>query len=482
VSTIGLDLGTSRVKAVRFSDDWRIEDSHGEPTTVSRPHPGWSEQHMESVWQAASRALAAVAAADVSLVAVTAQGDGCWLVDAAGEPVRPAILWNDNRAASQVDEWEADGTLDRAFRYTGCDGAPGLANAQLRWLAEHEPAALDRASALLSCSSWVFSRLTGERVQHVSDLHNPFLDACTGRPDDELLACFGLPWARELLPPAVTGSGAVHPLRGPLAEQLGLPAATSVVLAPYDVVCSAIGVGAVRPGDTAAILGTTLCVTAAATGPRLDRPRGGMSLPVGAGQCWQIAYATLAGTQVLDWMTVLLGLPDAAALFGLAGQAGGTELPLLLPYLSPAGERAPFRDSAARGALIGLTHDHGPAELARATVDGLTVTVLDCLRAAAVAPTRLALSGGGAHSDSWCQILSDATGLTVTAPDIPEPGARGAALAGAVSQGRYADLEQACAAAVRPGRSYQPRVEQRPHFEHLYRRLLAARAAGVTHH
>lgn len=481
MSVVGLDLGTSRVKAVCFDEDWTVADLHAEATTVQRPHPGWSEQDMESVWQAASRALRAVARDGITLIAVTAQGDGCWLIGRDGTPIRPAILWNDNRAAPMIDEWDAEGTLDVAFRRTGCDGAPGLAHAQLRWLAAHEPASLDRATTLLSCGSWVHYRLTGERVQHVSDLHNPFLDAATGRPDEELLNRYGLSGLRHLLPPAVAGADGVHCLQPRVAEELSLPAGVPVALAPYDVVSSAIGVGAIRPGDAAAILGTTMCITAATAAPDLTPPRGGMSLPVGPPGRWLRAYATLAGTEVLDWMAALVGLRGAAELIELASAATAPDAPLLVPYLSPAGERAPFRDAAARGALAGLTLRHDRADIARATVDGVTLAILDCLRATDAHPRRLSLSGGGAQNRHWCQTISDATGVAAVSPDIPETGARGAALAGAVAIGRYPGLEEACADAVRPGRVHTPDLARNRQLDRAYHRLLAARDLGATH-
>jgi sugar (pentulose or hexulose) kinase len=481
VSVLGLDLGTSRVKAVRFADDWRIEGIHAETTSVHRPRPGWAEQDMDGVWHAACRALRAVAGRDVSMVAVTAQGDGCWLVDRNGDPVRPAVLWNDNRAAPVIDAWDADGTLEAAFRRTGCDGAPGLAHAQLRWLADHEPESLDRAATLLSCGSWVHHRLTGELVQHVSDLHNPFLDAVTGRPDAELLERYGLREHADLLPPAVEGPDSAHPLRAAAATELGLAPGTPVVLAPYDVVSSAIGVGAVGPGDAAAILGTTMCVTSASADPRLSRPRAGMSLPMGTAQRWLIAYATLAGTEVLDWMAELLGLGGAAALVDLAAGSRSAELPLLLPYLSPAGERAPFRDSTSRGALGGLSLHHRREDVARAAVDGVTLAIRDCLQATGSATDRLALCGGGARNPQWCQTVSDATGRTVAAPDTPETGARGAVLAGSVALGRYATVEEACGASIGPRVLYHPDPERQRYFTDAYDRLLRARAAGATH-
>jgi len=480
MSVIGLDLGTSRVKAVRFDDDWQVADSRVERTEVLHPHPGWSEQDPAEVWQAARRVLAGVASEGVSLIAVTAQGDGCWLVDDAGAPVRAALLWNDNRAASVIEGWDGDGTLDLAFAHHGCDGAPGLAHAQLRWLTEHEPESLERAADLLSCGSWVYYQLTGERVLHESDAHNPFGDALTGKYGPELWEGYGLSEYRRLLPPVVTGARTVHQLRDDVAGQLSLPAGTRVALAPYDVVSSAIGVGAVRAGDALAILGTTICVGSAAADPRLTRPRNGMTLPVGEPERWLIAYATLAGTEVLDWASGLLGLVTAAELTALATTATSTDLPLLLPYLSPAGERAPFLDPTARGALVGLHLGHSRADLARATIDGLSLVVLDCLRAAGTA-TSLSLSGGGARSELWSQTISDATGLPVVCPDTEETGARGAALAGAVAVGHYADLAEACDAVVRPRHVHEPNAARKQYFHSAYDRLLEGRRAGTPH-
>jgi len=480
VSVIGLDLGTSRVKAVRFDKDWRVVDSRTESTTVLRRHPGWSEQDPAEVWRAARRVLAGVAGRGVTLVAVTAQGDGCWLVDAAGEPVRPAMLWNDNRAAPVIDEWNRDGTLDAAFGSSGCDGAPGLASAQLAWLAKHEPDALARATTLLSCGSWIYQQLTGERLLHVSDAHNPFGDARTGRYESAAWERFGLSQYAALLPPVVAGPQTICPLRPDLAAELSLPPGTPVALAPYDVIASAVGVGAVRPGDALAILGTTICVGSASADPRLDRARNGMTLPFGEHGRWLIAYATLSGTEVLDWMSELLGLAGAAELTALAENSTSSELPLLLPYLSPAGERAPFLDPTARGALAGLSLRHSRADIARAALDGLTLSVVDCLRAAGT-PARLSLAGGGSRSELWAQAISDATGLPVSCPDTDETGARGAALAGAVALGCYADLAEACNLVVRPRHVHEPAAARRQYFEEAYDRLLSARRQGALH-
>ena len=340
MSRIGVDVGTSRVKAVRFDDGWAEVDSAGESTVVLSSPDGRREQDMEQVWEAVARVVTEVVSRcpdQVELVAVTAQGDGTWLIDAEGRPVGEALLWNDNRAARLIDRWQLDGVLEEAFRTSGSLGAPGLANAQLRWLREHEPRRLESATTLLSCGSWVYHRLTGERVLERSDAANPFCDARTWEYDDGLLELFDLSDLAGLLPPVVSGSEAVAPLRADVAERLGLPAATPVALASYDVVTSAVGSGVGRAGTAMAVLGTTLCVGVAGEDPLLDRTASGMTLPSGTDGRWLVAFATLTGTEALDWAARTLGLADAGSVARLAATSTRTDLPLFLPYLSPAG-------------------------------------------------------------------------------------------------------------------------------------------------
>lgn len=457
MSSIGLDVGTSRVKAVRFDADLRELDSESEATRVQSGRDGRREQDLREVWGAARRVLSAVArrAGDtVDLVAVTAQGDGTWLVDDQGDPCGPALLWNDSRAAGVVDGWHRDGTLARAFAISGSMGAPGLASAQLTWLREHEPERLARAATLLSCGSWVHRRLTGARVLERSEAANPFCSADNWGYSDELLSLFRLGEERRLLPEVVAGESAVAPLTAAAAREVGLPEGTPVVLAPYDVLTAATGTGAVVPGAAVAILGTTLCVGVASDGPRLDREPAGMTLPSGPPEGDLVAYATLTGTEALDWAARLLGLDDAVAVVRLAARAEG-DVPLFAPYLSSGGERAPFLDPAARAGLHDLGHDHGPAEVARAVLDGLTLAVADCVEAAGGAE-RLAVCGGGSRSELWCRLIADATGATVVRGDVEEVGALGAVLHGQVALGHDDDLVAARSGLGSRERSYDP--------------------------
>lgn len=468
------------VKAVRFDDDLVAQAVATAVVPVDRPVTGASEQDMRAVARAVEQVVTRVAPPDGRCdgVAVTAQGDGCWLVDAHGVPTGPAVLWNDGRAGDVVARWESEGLLREAFDVTGSYGNAGLAHAELAWLQEHQPQRVAAARHLLSCGSWLFRELTGVAVLDVSEACNPFLRADDGTVAQDLLTAMGVGWAADLLPPVVSGADRVRPLGARAAAATGLRTGTPVVLAPYDVVATAAGVGAAEPGRGVAVLGTTLCVETVVAGTGLPRPPAGMSLATGVPGERLLAYATLAGTQVLDWWGRLLGVEGAAGLVALAGSAARTDGPLLLPYLSPAGERAPFRDPAARGALVGVDLEHSPADVAAAVLGGLTLAVRESLEASGAAPASLAVCGGGSRSDLWCAMLADALQVPVTRPGTEQVGALGAVLTGLVAVGAEPDLRTACGR-LRPGLTFVPDPAAVGRWDADLARLLAARAAGV---
>lgn len=483
MGVIGIDAGTSVVKAVLFDDAWQQRATAARVIAVQRPHPGWAEQHPSVVWSAVREVVGEVVAAaqaSVDLVAVTAQGDGCWLVDAHGDAVRPAMLWNDARAADVVQAWEDAGLLLEAFRRNGSYAFAGLAHAQLAWLSAHEPAVLARASHLLSCGSVVYLQLTGRRVLDVSEACNPFLAADGSGYDDELLHSLGIAWCRPLLPDVVSGPERVGTLLAGAAAELGLAPGTPVALAPYDVVATALGLGAMTPTSAMTVLGTTLAVGVASPDAAVGRAPAGSALDLGLEHRWMLLFATLAGTEVLEWVRRLLGLADVTALIALAGTARvGGRAPLVLPYLSPAGERAPFRDAHARGAVLGLELSHEPADVARGVLEGLTLAVADCILASGRHPERLALSGGGARSDLWCQLVADVCAVPVERGRTEQVGALGAALVGAVAAGRYPDVDAATSAAVRPGRVFEPGPAEVARYAESAQRYRAARESGA---
>jgi xylulokinase len=477
MAAICVDAGTTVIKAVGYADSGAETAVVRHRTSVSRPAPGQAEQDMGAVWDAVVRTVRGVAAelpGSVDFVAVTAQGDGCWLVDAAGEPTGPAILWNDGRAAATVDAWNRSGLAERAFRTNGSSAASGLPHAILTWLKEHDPARLERSAANLTCGGWIFSRLTGELAADESDASAPFMDLRSRRYSPELLALFGLDWAARLLPEVRDDAHRVAGLTPDAATLLGLPAGTPVVMAPYDIAATALGSGAVRTGQACAILGTTLCVESLVERPDLDGDPVGITIALPGGHLR--AFPTFAGTEVVQWACRLLGLTDPAELSVLAAQSEpGARGLAFQPYFSPAGERAPFSDPLARGAFLGMSFEHGREHVARAVLEGLTLVIQDCLAASGPPPRELRVCGGGAASALWLRLIADVTGLPVLRSDDSEVGARGAFLVGLVATGAAASVRAAADDHVRLRETVHPGPG--PYAE-AYQDFLALRETG----
>ncbi|MEU0571967.1 FGGY-family carbohydrate kinase [Nonomuraea sp. NPDC005983] len=481
MAVICVDAGTTVIKAVGYTGSGAEAVVVRHETGVSRPAPGWAEQDMDAVWDAVTRTVREAAAqldgpgGGVDFVAVTGQGDGVWLVDQAGEPTGPAILWNDGRAAATVDSWIRSGVAERAFRLNGSSAASGLPHAILAWLAEHDPDRLARSAANLTCGGWIFSRMTGLLAADESDASAPFMDLRARAYSPELLELFGLEWAERLLPELRDDTRRVAELTGRAAEQLGLPAGTPVVMAPYDIVSTALGAGAVRAGQACSILGTTLSTEAVVERPDLDGDPVGITIAMPGG--YLRAFPTFAGVEVIQWACRLLGLrtPDELGELAASSPPGAGGL-AFLPYLSPAGERAPFSDPLARGAFQGLSFEHGREHVARAVLEGLTLVVQDCLAASGHRPEELRVSGGGSASAIWLQLIADVTGLPVLRSADAEVGARGAFLVGLAATGAATGIEQAADTHVRLRAAVHPRTGP---YGDAYRDFLALREAGA---
>ena len=464
-ATLCIDAGTTLIKAVVYDGIGRELVVSRRPTAVTSPRPGYAEQDMLEVWAAVVESVAEATSRSpepVERVAVTAQGDGAWLVDRSGAPIGPAMLWNDARSRAVIDRWRDDGTLDRAFAINGSLSNMGLPNAILRSMLDADENALDHAAAVLTCGSWLFARLTGRRGLHVSEASAPWLDIAADGYSDELLDLYGLADRRALIPDLLGDDEVTQPLGDEVAGDLGLAPGIPVVLAPYDVVATAAGGGTVDSGAAFCILGTTLCTGVVTEHADTSGVASGLTLRIAGDGPFIRAYPTLAGTGVVDWMTRILGLEGPADVVALAARAPAGAAGLgVWPYLSPAGERAPFLDGDARGVIAGLSFDHSREHLARATVEGLAHVVRDCLEASGVAPTELALSGGGSASDLWCETIADVTGVPTTRTTDSQIGAKGGMVYAAVATGEYRSIPDAAAALVRGADRFEPSDEVR---------------------
>lgn len=480
-ASLAIDAGTSLIKAVIFDASGDEQLVVRRPASISSPRPGWAEQDMREVLATVIACTAEAVDrwnAPIDRVAITAQGDGAWMIDDRGEPVRPAVLWNDGRATDVVDRWTRSGVLDEAFSVNGSLGNLGLPHAIVAWFRKNQPSELSAVRDIVTCGSWLFQSLTGARGLHPSEASAPWMDISSGEYSEELFALFGLQDVRHLVPDMLIGDEQTQPLRASLARATGLPSGIPVTLAPYDVVSTATGSGAVNTGSAFCILGTTLC-----TGVLTDRidtggTPSGLSLVSGYPTSPIRAFPTLAGTEVVEWVRQILGLESTAAVTELAGRsAPGAHGVRVMPYLSPAGERAPFLDPSARGAILGVTTTTTPSDVARATLEGLAHTIRECVHAARADVDELIVSGGGAASTLWCQVIADVTGIRTTRVDGTQIGAKGAMMHAAVAAGLHADLGAAASALVRRAETFEPQSPARDLLDARHEDFLLTRAA-----
>ncbi|AEF41333.1 FGGY-family carbohydrate kinase [Hoyosella subflava] len=473
MTALAVDVGTSMIKTVLFSDNGDEVTVSRQATEVQRPQPGWAEQDMMAVWNAVLFTIRSVlpqAATPVQFLSITAQGDGCWLVDEDGAPTGPAILWSDGRAADIVDTWRDEGLLEKAFRCNGSLTFPGLPNAILTWLASHDPGRLERSAVSLYAGGWLYLRFTGRCAVDESDASAPFLDLRSRTYAPEIRSMFGMEWAERLMPDVCSDDQRAGKLSPQAAAELGLPEGLPVVLAPYDIVSTSIGAGATSPGQACTILGTTLCTEVVRDTVDTDGEPAGLTIALDSHGKVLRAFPTLAGAEVLVWAAELLSVSHPRDLVTLSEQSvPGARGLVFLPYLSPAGERAPFLDTHARGTFWGLSLEHGRADIARAVLEGLTLVIRDCLEASGARTEELRVCGGGAANMLWCKLIADVVGVRVVRSADSESGAKGAFLAGLVATGAAPDLEAAAIRYVRTHTSCDPDPDRAAFYTSLYR-------------
>jgi sugar (pentulose or hexulose) kinase len=477
---IGLDKGTSVVKAVVFDADGRELSCARRDVPSLHPHPGWHEEDPGGSWrlscEALREAVAGLAAGTpVAAVGVTGHMGGAWLVDAAGRPVRNAICWPDGRAVDFQDELERDGRLDRVFAISGTSSMPGMSLMALGWLDRHEPEALAAAQALLCAKDFVRLRLTGEIATDPSDLSWMPGDAATRDHSDELLELAGLTAHRRLLPPVRPSGAIVGHVTAEASEATRLPAGTPVVTGLGDGVANAVGTGTLRPGDAVTVMGTSCLNQLVTADVELE--------PWGLGFGWTMpnetrlrVLANTAGTMSLDWMarTVAPELPPAEWERLAAAEPAGAGGIVFLPYLNAGGVVAPFFDPHMRGCVFGLDAQTSPGRLLRAAFEGLAFATADCYEAMPRDVGRVRLTGGGANSPLLGQLVADVIGRRVEVLEGTESGAAGVAMLGAVATGLGADLDEVAGRWCRVARAYDPTAGEASAVERaldLYRSL-----------
>jgi len=449
VTLVGIDVGTTAVKAIAIDESGEVQDRAEESYALSTPHPGWSEQDPDDWVRAAERALARLDAATVGL---SGQMHGLVALDEHDVPLRPAILWNDQRTAAECAEIEQRVGLERLIELTGNRALTGFTAPKLLWLRNNEPDVYARIRSILLPKDYVRLKLFGERAIDVADASGTLLFDVAGRRwSDDVLAALELPG--EWLPPAyespeVAGAG--------------------------DQAAGALGVGVTGPGPVSIVLGTSGVVFGTLAAYKADAEARVHVFCHAVPDTWHAMGVMLSAAGSLQWLRDAIA--PGASFDDLVAEAEqwppGSEGLLFAPYL--AGERTPHADPDARGAFVGLSLRHDRGALVRAVLEGVAYGLrdsLELLRELGVQPEAGRISGGGARSRLWRAIVASVLALPVESTAAEEGAAYGAALLAGCRAGTFADPGEAVDRCVRVHGRTNPDPEWIGAYEDGYARF-----------
>ncbi|WP_293765778.1 xylulokinase [uncultured Aquitalea sp.] len=449
---LGIDLGTSEVKVVLLDGQGEIRAVAGEALEVSRPRAGWSEQHPDDWWRATCLAVARLkdkapqAFATVRAIGLSGQMHGAVLLDDQDAVLRPAILWNDLRSVAECDELTVN--APQLHEVAGNLAMPGFTAPKLLWVARHEPETFAATRCVLLPKDYLRFKLNGRKVCDTSDASGTlWLDVARRDWSDVLLSATGL--SRSQMPALVEGIASSGTLLPAVAADWGLSAEVIVAGGAGDGAASAIGIGAVEPGDGFLSLGTSGVLFVV---DDRFRPNPASALHTFCHALpgrWNQMSVMLAAASCLRWFCRLVSVDEATLLQEIEALDADAQLsaPLFLPYLS--GERTPHNDPFAPGVFWGLTQAHGRAALGYAVLEGVAfgmVDGLDALRAAGSDVSELSLVGGGARSPFWAQLLADALSVAI----VTHVGGEAGGALGAARLGWLADGGDIAAVCTRP--------------------------------
>jgi xylulokinase len=466
---LGIDTSTTSSKALLIDERGEVVAVASSPHTVQMPHPLWSEQEPQEWWTAVSTSIrsvleqAEISGEQIAAVGLTGQMHGLVLLDAAGNVLRPAILWNDQRTQKQCDDIHGRIGKERFIQITGNVALTGFTAPKILWVRENEPEVYARARHMLLPKDYIRYRLTGVHAMDKADGAGTVLFDLKRRDwSPEVLHALAIDPA--WMPPTFEGPMFTGRVTAEAAAVTSLKAGTPVAAGGGDQAAQAVGVGAVEPGVVALTVGTS-GVVFATTPEAFIEPEGRLHAFCHAVPgMWHFMGVMLSAAGSLQWYRDALApktsfddlLAEAAAV------PPGSEGLLFLPYLT--GERTPHPDPLARGAFIGLTVRHGRPHMTRAVLEGVAFGLKDSFTliqsAGLGAITQVRASGGGVKSELWRQILASVLGAELVTVNTAEGAAYGAALLAGVGAGAWNDVVSACRSAVKITGSTQPEPVQ----------------------
>ena len=444
---IGLDIGTTAVKAAAYSPDGRLLATASTDSKVIRVADGGTEQDMDAVWRSAAGVLrdlsAQVTPSEIRSIGICAQGDGLWPVQADGRPAGPAMLWNDTRSARDVIELAESGAASVVA--LGCNTAlwPGTSGVLWRWLARNRPDVCDRTDRVFTCADWIAMKMTGVAATDYSNATIPFLDIASrhyGENQIAALECESI--APKLIPPRRAAT-ILGELTGEASAATGLPTGIPVSVGTLDLSAMIVGMGMDRGGQAMMIIGTTAVVNILRDGVKSSTEPVGATVLHPTSQAEIRVLAPTTGAAAFDWFASLhpgsLGGESAAEIATkinrlVADVPPGSNGVTFLPYLN--GERAPFVEPDIRASFNGLSAETTKADLGRAVMEGTGFSLLHCVVEEGGLPDgAIQITGGGSRNAVWCQIIADIVGSPIEVSEFSDQGLWGAACIGAAAAG-----------------------------------------------
>ncbi len=474
---LGLDVSTTAAKALLIDTAGTVVATVSSPLSVSTLHPLWSEQDPADWWSGMAASIGQVLSETgvrgdaIEAIGLTGQMHGLVLLDEHGEVLRPAILWNDQRTAAQCDEIRRLVGRQRLIEICGNDALTGFTAPKILWVRDNEPDIYTKVRHVLLPKDYIRYQLTGEYAMDRAGGSGTILFDLASRDwSDELLQALQIPAA--WMPPTFEGPAITGQVTAAAAAATGLAAGTPVVGGGGDQAAQATGVGAVRPGVVALTLGTSGVVFASTDRPLVE-PNGRLHAFCHAvPDRWHFMGVMLSAAGSLQWYRDSIApelsfseLTDEAATVG-----PGSDGLLFLPYLT--GERTPHPDPLARGAWVGLTSRHQRAHLTRSVLEGVAFGLRDSFtlikQAGLGKIDQVRISGGGAQSDLWRQILADTMDVELVTVNTSEGAAFGAALLAGVGRGIWPTVDEACEAVVTIAGVTVPDSETQPVYDRAY--------------
>lgn len=458
---IGIDAGTSVIKSVAFTLDGQQLAVAAIPNTYVTRTDGGVEQDMAKTWADTAQTIKLLADKVPNLktravaLAVTGQGDGTWLIDKAGEPVAPAWLWLDARAAEIVENYSVTEAYAEHYQRTGTGMNACQQNGQLAFLQYASPALIEKSVSAHHCKDWLYFKLTGTRPTDPSEANFTFGNYQTRRYAPKVLEDLGAGETERLLPEIIDGTMAAHGLSVAAASATGLPSGLPVCLGYVDVICSGIG------GGLFDLSGQSGCTIVGSTGMhmrmrhqkdvKLNAEKSGYTMCMPHPEHVAQIQSNMASTLNVDWLLDLaLGiLRDQGVFKKRSDLLAGLDEKLLAetpgrviyhPYISQAGERGPFLDVNARASFIGLETGVGFHGMMRSVFEGLCMAARDCYDAMGGVPSEVRVTGGAVKSKALRVMLASSLNANVRTVSRDEAGASGAVMIAAVQQQLYPDM------------------------------------------